>query len=109
MLDELWHIDRETAKRFRKADAIGDGYTLILPWSKYHVDKKQVNVMVRYNGADGRNLASPPETLTIDHSATLQKAQERLGAGKPQELWDESKKPITRPWPENGGGLIAPK
>lgn len=78
-LQELWHIDRETARQFRKRDAIGDGYTLFVPWSKYHVDLKQVNVMVRYNGADGRSVASAPQRLTLDHSATLQRAAEKLG------------------------------
>lgn len=99
-LNELWHIDRETAKKFRKLDAIGDGYTLLLPWSNYNVDIKQVNLVVRYNGADGRALASSPETLSIDHSATLQKAQERLGlSNKPSTLEDQLSKPALRPWP----------
>ncbi|HKA06961.1 MAG TPA: hypothetical protein VKD71_06855 [Gemmataceae bacterium] len=80
---ELWHIDRETAKKFRKRDFMGgEGYTLFLPSSKYHVDLRQVNVVARYNGADGRCLVSPPETLTIDHSATLQKAAEKLGMSR---------------------------
>ena len=83
VLLELWHIDRETAKKFRKHDFMGgDGYTLFLPSTKYHVDLRQVNVVVRYNGVDGRCLVSPPETLTIDHSATLQKAAEKLGMTK---------------------------
>jgi len=79
-LVELWHIDRETAKKFRKADFMGgQGYTIFLPCSKYHVDLKQVNVVARYNGSDGRCLVAAPETLTIDHSATLQRAAEKLG------------------------------
>ncbi|HJZ92191.1 MAG TPA: hypothetical protein VKE40_15050 [Gemmataceae bacterium] len=86
-LMELWHIDRETAAKFRKTDFMGEGYSLFLPWSKYHVDLKQVNVRIRYNGADGRCLVASPETLTIDHSATLQRAAEKLGiAAKPNDL-----------------------
>ncbi|HKB01348.1 MAG TPA: hypothetical protein VKD90_03970 [Gemmataceae bacterium] len=82
-LMELWHIDRETAQRFRKTDFMGMGYTLFLPWSKYHVDLKQVNVVARFNAAGGRSLVSSPETLTIDHSATLQRAAEKLGTARP--------------------------
>jgi hypothetical protein len=82
-LMELWHIDRETARKFRKTDFMGSGYTLFLPWSKYHVDLKQVNVVARFNAADGRCLVSSPETLTIDHSATLQRAAEKLGTARP--------------------------
>jgi hypothetical protein len=81
---ELWHIDRETAQKFRKKDFMGgEAYTLFLPWGKYHVDLKQVNVTVRYNGADGRCLASSPQALTLDHSATLQRAAEKLGLNQP--------------------------
>jgi hypothetical protein len=76
---ELWHIDREAAKKFCRKDSIGDGYTLFLPWSTYNVDLKQVNVMLRFNSADGRSLASAPQTLTLDHSATLQRAADKLG------------------------------
>lgn len=79
-LMELWHIDPEAAKKFQRPDFMGDGYTLFLPFSNYHVDLKQVNVVVRYNGADGRNLVASPETLTLDHSETLQRAAEKLGA-----------------------------
>lgn len=98
-LKELWHIDRDTAMKFRKLDAIGDGYTLLLPWSNYHVDVKQVNLVVRYNGADGRNVASAPEKLSIDHSATLQKAQERLGIAAKSESFENLPTPALRPWP----------
>ena len=78
VLQEVWHIDAETAKKFRRPDMFGSGYTLFLPWSKYHVDLKQVNVVARFNGADGRSLVSTPEIITLDHSATLQRAAERL-------------------------------
>jgi hypothetical protein len=86
VLQEVWHIDAQTAKKFRRPDMFGSGYTLFLPWSKYHVDLKQVNAVARFNGADGRNVVSSPERLTIDHTATLQRAQEKLGglsAGAP--------------------------
>jgi hypothetical protein len=82
-LMELWHIDRETAKKFRRPDFMGQGYTLFLPWSKYNVDVKQVNVVARYNAADGRCVVSSPETLSIDHSATLQRAAEKVGTNRP--------------------------
>ena len=95
-LMELWHIDRETARKFRRADFLGSGYTLFLPWSKYHVDLKQVNVVARFNGADGRCLVSSPETLTIDHSATLQRAAEKLGIAR-TEPGSELPKVETRP------------
>ncbi|MSR52528.1 MAG: hypothetical protein EXS09_04475 [Gemmataceae bacterium] len=99
-LKELWHIDRETAMKFRKRDAIGDGYTLLLPWSNYNIDVKQVNLVVRFNGADGRSVASAPEKLSIDHSATLQKAQERLGISTKSESFEKLPTPALRPWPE---------
>jgi hypothetical protein len=86
LLQEVWHIDAETARKFRRKDFMGDGYTLFLPWSRYNVDLKQVNVVARFNGADGRNLVSSPERLTLDHTSTLQRAQDKLSglsAGPP--------------------------
>jgi hypothetical protein len=88
VLHEVWHIDAEAAKKFRRTDFMGEGYTLFLPWSRYSVDLKQVNVVARFNGADGRNLVSSPERLTLDHSATLERAQDKLNglsAGPPTQ------------------------
>jgi hypothetical protein len=84
-LIEVWNIDRESFAKFRKRDIIGEGYSIFLPWSTYNVDIRQVNVIVRHTGADGRVLMSPPETLTVDHANTLQRAADQLGvpAGTP--------------------------
>jgi hypothetical protein len=79
VLQEVWHIDNDAAKKFRKKDFMGgEAYTVFLPWSQYHVDMKQVNVIARFNAAGGRSIVSSPETLTIDHAATLQRAQDKL-------------------------------
>ena len=86
----------EAAKKFRRQDFFGGGYNLFLPWSQYNVDLKQVNVVARFNGADGRSLVSTPETLTLDHSATLQRAAEKLGVARP-EVGTELPKVETRP------------
>ncbi len=90
---EVWHIDAVSFAKFRKRDIIGEGYSLFLPWSTYHIDIKQVNMVVRFTGADGRVLLSPPEGLAIDHAATLQRAAEKIGVtmgdggqGKPKDL-----------------------
>lgn len=96
---EVWHIDRESARKFKKIDMWGMGYSMYLPFQRYHVDLKQVSVQVRYNGADGRNLAAPPQLLALDHSATLQRAREKLGltpggiAQVPNQLPDLSSVP----------------
>lgn len=80
VLLEVWHLDPAAAKKVRRAGFMGgEEYYLFLPWSQYHVDLKQINVVARFNGADGRSLVSAPETLTLDHSTTLQRAAERLG------------------------------
>jgi hypothetical protein len=102
---ELWHIDQETAKKFRKRDFMGgEAYSLFLPSSKYHVDLKKVNVVVRFNGADGRNLVTSPETLSIDHSSTLQRAAEKIGiqTGDPLKF-DALQKPAMLPFPAKAG------
>jgi len=93
LLLEAWKIDPESFAKFRKRDIVGEGYSLFLPWSTYTIDIKQVNMIVRFTGTDGRVLISPPEALAMDHSATLQRAAEKVGvkmgdggAGKPNVL-----------------------
>jgi hypothetical protein len=103
VLLEVWHIDPEAARKFRRPDFVGDGYTVFLPWSNYHVDLKQINVMARFNGADGRSLVSSPETLTLDHSATLQRAAERLAGlsnGGPAKAEVKLPEPLPINFPE---------
>ncbi|MEZ6143148.1 MAG: hypothetical protein R3B84_21500 [Zavarzinella sp.] len=82
---EQWRIDAATASRFLRRDLIGEGYTLFLPWSTYHVDITRVNMIVRYTDLENRSLLAQPEVLNIDHSATLQKAAEKLGKKIPVE------------------------
>lgn len=111
VLLEVWHIDREHAKRFVRPDIIGNGYSVFLPSQKYHIDLKQVNVQVRYNGADGRNLVSATQLLTLDHSATLQRVAEKRGLKHPSEFKGMETKaegglpelplPAQRPWPSD--------
>ncbi|HVK08664.1 MAG TPA: hypothetical protein VM597_07790 [Gemmataceae bacterium] len=95
-LMELWHIDPVAARKFQKADFMdGFAYTLFLPFSNYHVDLKQINMVVRYDGADGRSLVASPETVTIDHTETLQRAADKLGVhrGGPPDV------PLLQPVP----------
>ena len=110
-LIEVWHIDRENAKKFIRPDIVGSGFSVFLPSQKYHIDLKQVNVQVRYNGADGRNLVSATQTLTLDHSATLQRAAEKLGLKNVSDLKGTESKaertipqlpfPAQRAWPSD--------
>lgn len=78
-LMEVWHLDAAAFAKFRKRDIIGEGYSIFLPWSTYNIDVRQINVIVRYTGKDGRVLMTPPETLSVDHAATLQRAADKIG------------------------------
>jgi len=84
VLLEVWHMDPEAARKVRRKDFFGgEAYNLFLPFSQYTVDLKRINVVARFNGADGRSLVSTPEILTVDHSATLERARERLAGLSP--------------------------
>ena len=76
---EVWHLDAEAFAKFRKRDIIGEGYSIFLPWSTYNIDVRQINVIVRYTGKDGRVLMTPPETLSVDHAPPLQRAADKIG------------------------------
>lgn len=100
VLIEGWHIDRDNANKYRKPDAWGSGYSLLLPWSSYHVDLKQVVLQARYNGTDGRSLISTPQTINVDHSETLERARARLAASNPEALKAQDIAPLPpRDWP----------
>ncbi len=43
-----WTFDKETLKVLKRADKIGLGYTLFLPWETYHPDVKKVQVQMSY-------------------------------------------------------------
>jgi hypothetical protein len=106
VLLEVWHIDGEAAKKVRRKDFFGgEAYNLFLPFSQYNVDLKQINVVARFNGADGRSLVSTPQTLTLDHSATLQRAAEKLaglsnGPVKPPAAAGPTPNPVPINFPE---------
>ncbi|WP_020475522.1 hypothetical protein [Zavarzinella formosa] len=76
---EVWHIDKDSFAKFRKRDIIGEGYSIFLPWSTYNVDVRQINMIARFSGTDGRVLIAPPEGLAVDHAATLQRAADKIG------------------------------
>lgn len=76
---EVWHFDPAAVRKLRRSDFMGgEAYNLFLPSSQYTVDLRQVNIIARFNGADGRHVVSRPETVTLDHSETLQRAKDRL-------------------------------
>ena len=76
---EVWRFDRVGLAKMTKRDIIGEGYSIFLPWSTYNVDIRQVHMIARYTSADGRVLMSAPASLSVDHSATLAKAAEKIG------------------------------
>ena len=69
-LDE-WRIDKDTLKRLRKKDIIGEGYTVFLPLANYKPEITRVQLKARYEPIKGSPLyaSSAPFTLNIDESA----------------------------------------
>lgn len=102
-LIEVWHFDAEALRKVRRKDFIGgEAYNLFLPSSKYHVDLKQINVVARFNCADGRSLVASPDTLTLDHAATLERAKQRLEGLSPGPVARPSAAgPMPGPLPNN--------
>jgi hypothetical protein len=63
---EEWRIDRDTLKRLEHRDAIGQGYTLFLPWGTYRPDITRVRIKVRYDPAKGGPLYASGAPLTLN-------------------------------------------
>jgi hypothetical protein len=111
VLLEVWHLDPEAVRKLRRKDFFGgEAYNLFLPWSQYTVDLRQINVVARFNEADGRSLVSTPEILTLDHSTTLERAREKLAGlsadpvGRPAAAGPPPAPPAGTPLPINFPG-----
>ncbi len=50
---ELWRLDADTLKGKLQRDAIGWGYSLLLPWGTYRPDLTHVRLTVRFDPATG--------------------------------------------------------
>jgi hypothetical protein len=53
VMQEVWAFDAEALKRLMRKDRYGAGYTLFLPWGKYHPDVTKVRLRVQYQPAKG--------------------------------------------------------
>jgi hypothetical protein len=63
---EVWRLDPETLKGTLQRDAIGWGYSLLLPWGTYRPDLTHVRLTVRFDPAKGGTPLSAQEThLTL--------------------------------------------
>ena len=62
---EEWRFDKDTLRRLQRADAVGPGYTVFLPWGTYRPEIHRVHLRVRYEPVDGTPLydENPPMTL----------------------------------------------
>jgi hypothetical protein len=81
---EEWQIDKDTLKRLLRKDAIGWGYTLVLPWGTYRPDLTQVHLRFRYDATKGLPLYTETATLTLNHGPVAH-PQTIHRVGKPQQ------------------------
>lgn len=64
---EQWNIDKDTARQLLRRDAVGWGYTLLLPWGTYRPDIRRVHLRLRYDGPQGLPLYTETNSLTLSH------------------------------------------
>ena len=71
---EVWRFDKETLKRLAKHDAVGWGYTLVLPWGTYKPEITQVELRLSFQPVNGMPLYadSAPVTFKNDMEITSQ-------------------------------------
>ena len=82
---EVWHFDKVTLKRLQKRDAIGWGYTLVLPWGTYKPEITQVELRLSFQPVNGTPLYadSAPVTFKSDMQVI---SQESTHIVKPQDV-----------------------
>ena len=73
VLLEEWRLDPVTFQRLLRADIIGWGYTVFLPWGTYKPEINRVHLKVRYEPAKGTPLYahSAPMTLAKENNTTV--------------------------------------
>ncbi len=80
---ERWNIDKDTLKRLMKADAVGVGYTLFLPWGTYQPDVTQVRLKVQYNPVKGTPLYAEGQPMILERNGegmpVMRERNEQLG------------------------------
>jgi hypothetical protein len=64
---EVWQLDPETLRSKLQHDAIGWGYSLILPWTKYRPDLTHVRLTVRFEPTRGGAPLYAQETRLALH------------------------------------------
>jgi hypothetical protein len=62
---EEWVINRDDLKRLMKKDAIGPGYTLVLPWGTYRPDITRIQLKLRYEPVKGYVLYAQSSPVTL--------------------------------------------
>jgi|GEM_PF-2308271 len=82
---EVWRFDKTTLKRLERRDAVGWGYTLVLPWSTYRPDITQVELRLSFQPVNGTPLYadSAPVTFKSDMQVI---SQESTHIVKPQDV-----------------------
>jgi hypothetical protein len=69
-----WTFDTESLRQLKRRCAIGDGYTLFLPWETYRPDITQIKLQLAYVPHDGSPYYTDPMTMTLrpDEPLTIQ-------------------------------------
>jgi hypothetical protein len=84
----VWRFDPEILKGRLQRDAIGWGYSLVLPWDNYRPDLTHVRLTVRFDPARGGMPLYAPETrLTLHGEGPPQvSATTKLPGGAPNAV-----------------------
>ncbi|HZU35614.1 MAG TPA: hypothetical protein VFA18_06895 [Gemmataceae bacterium] len=64
---EKWTFDKDTLKRLLRKDAIGEGYTIFLPWGSYRPTITRVHLRVCFQPVQGTPLYSEGSPMTLHH------------------------------------------
>ena len=70
VMQERWIFNAPQLKQLLKRDAIGLGYTVFLPWSRYRPDISKVRLKVQFAPAQGTPLYAQDAPLTVNHGGT---------------------------------------
>jgi hypothetical protein len=67
-----WRIDRASLQHFRRKDAAGWGYDLVLPWGNYSPTVTRIQVRMRFEPDGGKAVQAANVSLTLASASRQQ-------------------------------------
>lgn len=83
---ERWNFSKEDLQKFAKKDPIGEGYTLVFPWTTYRPEISRVQLHARFTAEKAvAPIFTPPATVTLRNEGNVPIISRQVPASSVQQ------------------------